>query len=347
MMFPISPIWAFSWSVRVVAIHFHLPFPWHKHLHPCSSRKAKSSLLVLLPTISFNVEKRCIPMESNGIAWNTINSNGNLPSVFTVSFLHTGQHTLSFCRWADSAGLSWRGCGDTASTTWPHAGCQRCWESSLIYALIAASAQADQLEVVLTNDVRMRGSSHLSKAGHNSHKLQKTLELPLLMCVVHPWHSLPVGSACTMISTEPVFLEKLWPKFTEGQEKPSLQLLYQNLSDYQISSECWTRERNSCLNKRCILVWRITSLSAADPASWTTEGKRGIQAELQTDIKVYLIAGWVRAIGKPWILGKAPWCATPCNKTAASKGCFRRWAAFSLAIPATQPCSDERHGIRW
>lgn len=118
-----------------------------------SSREIKSSLLLLLPIISSNMEKRRIPMKSNGIAWSAINSNRNSPRVFSIYFTHRTAHpellqvikqyeTLVAGMWGHSK----------------HHLATRClpprWESSLIYALIAASAQTDQLEVMLTNDVR-------------------------------------------------------------------------------------------------------------------------------------------------------------------------------------------------
>jgi len=68
----------------VMAIHSHLPFLWHKSLYPCKKKssfltppvqttwRVKSSLLVLLPILSFDVEKRCIPFKSNSIALSTM-----------------------------------------------------------------------------------------------------------------------------------------------------------------------------------------------------------------------------------------------------------------------------------
>lgn len=104
MMFPISPIWALDCYSSGHSLAPSLPVAQvpsslkEEIVISNSSRKTKSSLLVLLPIISFNVEKRWIPMESNDIAWRAMKSNGNSPRAFTVCFfLHTGQHTLSFC----------------------------------------------------------------------------------------------------------------------------------------------------------------------------------------------------------------------------------------------------------
>lgn len=56
--------------------------------------RVKSSLLILLPIISFNVGKRCIAIKSNSIALNAT-ATGIHPEYLLI-FPHTGRHSLSF-----------------------------------------------------------------------------------------------------------------------------------------------------------------------------------------------------------------------------------------------------------
>lgn len=102
--------------------------------------------------------------------------------------------------------LSWWGC----RTQWCSLASKppaMCWESSLVYILIAASAWMDHLRSCWQVTWGMPGNCHLRKGGHSTNKVQMPTPFSRGQCIHNTDREL--------ISTVRVLLEKSWSKFTE------------------------------------------------------------------------------------------------------------------------------------